>query len=483
MSDQACLPKNTGLFFNGEFHEGDALLLSRNPATGKEIIEVGGASAKTVDKVVEHASRAQPAWWKLDIRERVACIRKFIEKIEAHADDLAMLDALDSGNPYNGMQIDIKISLAVMDLFAGLATEIKGESFPGSGDRINFSVREPLGVVARIIPFNHPLMFGCIKSVAPLIAGNAVIIKPSEHTPLSALRIAELAGNLFPPGIFNVLNGARETGSALSQHSKVRNVSLVGSVPTGRAVLADASKAIKSVLLELGGKNPLIVCPGTDVDFAVATAVKGMNLTWTAGQSCGSTSRLMVHESLYNQVVDGVTEAFSRLKLGIPSDKQTEMGCLTTGPQFKKVKEYIQIGIAEGARMTTGGVPDESPHPNGYFVRPTVFSNVNPSMRIANEEIFGPVLSVIPWKSDDQALSIANSVDYGLTAGILSNDINQALRMSREVEAGYVWINNSSDHYPGVPFGGYKDSGLGREECLEELLAYTQVKAINIHLR
>jgi betaine-aldehyde dehydrogenase len=483
MSNQACLPKNTGLFFNGKFHKGDELLISRNPATGEDILEVGGASAETVDKVVGHASRAQPAWWKLDIRERVACVRKFIKEVETHADELATLDAIDSGNPYNGMQIDIKISLAVMDLFAGLATEIKGESFPGSGDRINFSVREPLGVVARIIPFNHPLMFGCIKSVAPLIAGNAVIIKPSEHTPLSALRIAELAGNLFPPGIFNVLNGGRETGSALSQHPKVRNVSLVGSVPTGKAVLADASMAIKSVLLELGGKNPLIVCPDTDVDFAVATAVKGMNLTWTAGQSCGSTSRLLVHESLYNNVVDGVTDAFSRLQLGIPSDKQTEMGCLTTGPQFKKVTEYIEIGVAEGARMTTGGLPSQSPHPEGYFVRPTVFSDVDPGMRIANEEIFGPVLSVIPWKTDDQVLKIANSVDYGLTAGILSNDINQALRMSREVQAGYVWINNSSDHYPGVPFGGYKDSGLGREECLEELLAYTQVKAINIHLR
>lgn len=483
MSDQACLPKNTGLFFNGEFHNGDGLLLSRNPANGEDILEVSSASAETVGKVVEHASRAQPAWWKLDIRERVACVRNLIKEIEAHGNELAILDAIDSGNPYNGMQIDIKISLAVMDLFAGLATEIKGESFPGSGDRLNFSVREPLGVVVRIIPFNHPLMFGCIKSVAPLIAGNAVIIKPSEHTPLSALRIAELAGNLFPPGIFNVLNGGRETGSALSQHPKVRNVSLVGSVPTGKAVLANASKTIKSVLLELGGKNPLIVCPDTDVNFAVETAVKGMNLTWTAGQSCGSTSRLLVHEDLYGDVVYGVTEAFSRIELGIPSDKQTEMGCLTTGPHFKKVKEYIEIGIAEGARMTTGGLPDQSPHPEGYFVRPTVFSDVDPGMRIANEEIFGPVLSVIPWKSDDQVLKIANSVDCGLTAGILSNDINQALRMSREVQAGYIWINNSSDHYPGVPFGGYKDSGLGREECLEELLAYTQIKAINIHLR
>ena len=313
--------------------------------------------------------------------------------------------------------------------------------------------------------------------------GNAVIIKPSEHTPLSALRIAELAGNLFPPGIFNVINGGRDTGSALSQHPKIRNVSLVGSVPTGKAVLADASKSIKSVLLELGGKNPLIVCPGTDIDFAVATAVKGMNLTWTAGQSCGSTSRLLVHRSLYDQAVEGVTEAFKSISLGIPELEDTEMGCLTTPPQYKKVTEYIDIGVREGATLTTGGTPTDSPHLDGYFVRPTVFANVNPNMRIAKEEIFGPVLSIIPWSEDSEAMKIANSVDYGLTAGILSNDINQALRMSLAVEAGYVWINNASDHYPGIPFGGYKDSGLGREECLEEMLAYTQTKAINIHIR
>ena len=483
MTEQSCVPKNTGVFYNGEFKNGDSLFLSRNPATGEEIAEISGASPAIVDKVVEHASKAQLSWSGLDIRERVACVRKFIRQIEEHGSELALLDAIDSGNPYKGMQIDVKISLAVMDLFAGLATEIKGTSFPGSKDCVNFSVREPLGVVTRIVPFNHPMMFTCIKSVAPLIAGNAVIIKPSEHTPLSALRIAELAGNLFPPGIFNVVNGGRDTGSALSQHPKVRSVSLVGSVPTGKAILADASTAIKSVLLELGGKNPLIVCPDTDVDFAVATAVKGMNLTWTAGQSCGSTSRLLVHESLYADVVEGVTEAFRQLKLGIPSHLQTEMGCLTTGPHFEKVKEYLTIGFEEGAKMTTGGIPDQSPNPEGYFIRPTVFTDVDPSMRIANEEIFGPVLSVIPWKSDEQVMEIANSVDYGLTAGILTDDINRALRMSRKIQAGYVWINNSSDHYPGVPFGGYKDSGLGREESLEELLAFTQVKAINIQLR
>ncbi len=483
MTDLSCLPENTGLFFNGEFQNGNSLLASKNPATGEILLEVSGASEETVDRAVTQAWNAQPAWAKTDIRERVACVRKFIDAIETNANNLATLDALDTGNPYRGMQIDVKISLAVMDLFAGLAPEIKGESFPGPGDRINFSVREPLGVVARIVPFNHPFMFACIKSVAPLIAGNAVVIKPSEHTPLSALRIAELAGNLFPPGIFNVLNGGRETGSALAQHPRVRNVSLVGSVPTGKAVLTDASSTIKSVLLELGGKNPLVICPDVDIDFAVATAVKGMNLTWTAGQSCGSTSRLLVHDSIYKDVVEGVTESFHELTLGIPSDHQTEMGCLTTKPHFEKVKEYLDIGQSEGAKMTTGGIPEHTPHPNGLFIRPTLFSDVSPDMKIANEEIFGPILSVLSWSTDNQVIDIANSVDFGLTAGILSNDINQALKMSKEIQAGYVWINNSSDHYPGVPFGGFKDSGLGREECLEEMLAYTQLKAINIHLR
>ena len=344
MTDLSCLPENTGLFFNGAFQNGERLLTSINPATGEMLMEVSGASEEIVNLAVTQASDAQPAWARADVRERVSCVRKFIDAIEENAQDLAILDSLDTGNPYQGMLIDVKISLAVMDLFAGLAPEIKGESFPGPGDRINFSVREPLGVVARIVPFNHPFMFACIKSVAPLIAGNAVVIKPSEHTPLSALRIAEIAGNFFPPGIFNVLNGGRETGSALAQHPKVRNVSLVGSVPTGKAVLADASCNVKSVLLELGGKNPLVICPEVDIDFAIATAVKGMNLSWTAGQSCGSTSRLLVHESIYKDVVEGVTEAFRGLTLGIPSDHETEMGCLTTKPHFEKVREYLDIG-------------------------------------------------------------------------------------------------------------------------------------------
>ena len=378
MTDLSCLPENTGLFFNGAFQNGERLLTSINPATGEMLMEVSGASEAVVNLAVTQASDAQPAWARADVRERVACVRKFIDAIEENAQDLATLDSLDTGNPYQGMLIDVKISLAVMDLFAGLAPEIKGESFPGPGDRINFSVREPLGVVARIVPFNHPFMFACIKSVAPLIAGNAVVIKPSEHTPLSALRIAEIAGNFFPPGIFNVLNGGRETGSALAQHPKVRNVSLVGSVPTGKAVLADASCTVKSVLLELGGKNPLVICPEVDIDFAIATAVKGMNLTWTAGQSCGSTSRLLVHESIYKDVVEGVTEAFRGLTLGIPSDHKTEMGCLTTKPHFEKVKEYSGIGVSEGAKMTTGGIPKNTPHPDGYFFRPTLFSDVSP---------------------------------------------------------------------------------------------------------
>ena len=475
---------NTGLFFNGEFRKGLGVpIQSRNPASQEILETIDQATPAQVDEAVRYAAEAQSMWSKIDIRQRVICIRKFIEKIEKHSNELAFLDALDSGNPFKGMQIDIKISLAVMDFFAGLAPEIKGETYPGSNDCLNISVREPLGVVARIIPFNHPLMFACIKSVAPLIAGNSVILKPSEHTPLSALRIAELVGDIFPPGTFNILNGDREIGSALAMHPRVNNVSLVGSGSTGKAVLADASKQIKSVLLELGGKNPLIICPEVDLNLAINTAVKGMNLEWTAGQSCGSTSRLLVHDSLYDEVVEGVSAAFSQISLGLPHDKNTQMGCLSTGGQYQKVNEYIKIGTAEGGVLTTGGVPLNSPHEDGYFIRPTVFSEVDPNMQIAREEIFGPVLSIIRWSKESEALRIANSVNFGLTAGILSPDLNLALRMARDVQAGYVWINNSSDHYPGVPFGGVKDSGLGREECLEEMLAYTQVKSINIQIR
>ena len=478
------LPTETGLFYDGGFHQDPAGTFdSFNPATGEFLATVTKASAGTVDHVVKRAADAQVGWAAMDVRERVACVRQFASAIEADAERLARIDALDSGNPYRGMAFDIRISLAVMDLFANLATEMKGETYPGGPSRLNLSIREPLGVVARIIPFNHPLMFACIKSVAPLIAGNAVIMKPSEFTPLSALRIAELASHIFPPGVFNVINGDRVAGSALSRHPMVRNVSLVGSVPTGRAVLADAATQVKSVLLELGGKNPLIVCEDTDVEYAVAQAVKGMNITWTAGQSCGSTSRLLVHASHYQAVLEGVTEAFAKLTLGMPFEASTEMGCITTPPQYAKVKQYLEIGRAEGAQMTTGGLPDAPPHAEGLLIRPTVFAGVTPEMRIAKEEIFGPVLSVMSWTDDAEVMSIANGLEYGLTAGILTNDINRALKMARQVQAGYVWVNNASDHYPGVPFGGYKDSGLGREECLEELLSYTQVKAINITIR
>lgn len=478
------LPKETGLFYGGDFHtNSQSTLNSLNPATGEHLLTVSQGSENIVDKVVKVATDAQSSWAALDIQERVYYIRRFMSAIQDSREALAILDSLDTGNPLTGMQLDIKISLAVMELFVGLAPAMKGETFPGSANRLNFTIREPLGVVARIIPFNHPLMFVCIKSVAPLIAGNTIIIKPSEATPLSSLRIAEIVAQIFPPGVFNIINGDKSVGSALARHPSVRNVSLVGSIETGEAVLRDASHSIKSTLLELGGKNPLIVCKDTDINFAAEQSVKGMNLTWTAGQSCGSTSRLLVHASHYDALVDEVTQRFEMIKLGMPVDAQTQMGCLTTLKQFNKVKNYLEIGRQEGGRMTTGGIPDHSPHPSGLFVMPTIFADVTPKMRVAREEIFGPVLSILKWQTESELLEIVNSLRYGLTAGVITNDINQGLRLTKKIEAGYVWINNSSDHYPGVPFGGYKSSGLGREECLEELLEFTQIKAINISIR
>lgn len=475
------MPANTGLFYDGGWHEGVSVMDVHAPATGKPLGQVAVADAAHLDRAVAAATRAQRQWRRTAPLERSRLMRQAAAIIREHKDELALLDALDSGNPLKGMLFDVELGATLMEFFAGLATEVKGETVPVGGARLNYVRREPLGVVARIVPFNHPLMFICAKMAAPLIAGNAVIMKPSEQTPLSALRVAELIGGLFPPGLFAVLNGDGALGAAMSSHPGIANVSVVGSAATGRAVMRQGADTLKRVTLELGGKNALIVFPDADLDKAVAGAVKGMNLGWTAGQSCGSTSRVFAHESVYDQVVAGLAAAFDRVELGDPASPDTEMGSLSTRPQYDKTMGYIDIARGEGARMVSGGpVPEDLA--GGLFVRPTLFADVTHDMRIAREEVFGPVLSVLKWSDYDRLIEMVNGVEYGLTASIWTRDLQTALRAVDDVEAGYVWVNNSSDHFLGAPFGGVKQSGIGREECLEELLAYTEAKNVNIAL-
>lgn len=485
MPHKKVLPKHFDLYYGGNWHgpQSGRYAEVTSPGSGAVLGRVAQAGADDVDAAVAAARQGYAEWRGVLPLERAKILRRIAELLRSHARDFALLDAADCGNPVREMVGDALIAAAQMDFFAGLVTEAKGSSVPMGPDAVNFSVREPLGVVAKIIPFNHPLMFCAGKAAAPLAAGNAVIVKPSEQAPLSALRFAELIADLLPPGVFNVLPGGRDAGAALAAHRGVDKIALIGSVPAGRAVMRAAAETVKPVMLELGGKNALIAYPDADPDEVAAGMVAGMNFTW-CGQSCGSTSRAFVHRAIYDAVVENVKRRCGAFKPGIPTDMDTSMGALASRAQFDRVLDYIAVGRNEGARLVCGGGPPSDPAlAKGYFIEPTVFADVTPSMRIATEEIFGPVLSVLPWSEEEAMLAHVNALDYGLTCSIWTRDLGTAHRTAMRVQAGFVWVNEVSKHFLGTPFGGHKQSGIGREECLEELLSYTQEKNIHINLK
>ncbi|MFI1164498.1 aldehyde dehydrogenase family protein [Streptomyces sp. NPDC020801] len=453
-----------------------------NPATGEIIARIPNATSDDVAAAVTAAGDAFGDWRRREPQERAAPLNALADAIEAEATELAMLDVLDNGSPIREMRNDAGIAAAQLRYFAGLVLQARGETIPTSFDRVNYTLRQPYGVVGRIVPFNHPLMFAASKMAAPLAAGNTVIVKPSEHTSLSALRLAELAHEIFPPGVVNVVTGYGTTaGDALVAHPDVRRLAFIGSPDTGRAIQARAAGVnVKTVTLELGGKNPLVIFPDADLDLAITAAVRGMNFTWQ-GQSCGSTSRLLVHRDVYADFIQRLATQIEALRSGAPDDPDTETGAIVNALQLDKVNRYVQIGKDEGARLVVGGNQlTGGDFAAGNFVRPALFADVRPDSRLAQEEIFGPVLAAMPFDDYEDALRIANSVRYGLTASVFTRDLATAHRFARDVEAGYVWVNDVSRHTPGTPFGGFKDSGVGREEDIEELLSYTQPK--NVHV-
>jgi acyl-CoA reductase-like NAD-dependent aldehyde dehydrogenase len=346
--------------------------------------------------------------------------------------------------------------------------------------------REPYGVVGRIIPYNHPILFAAAKLGAPLVTGNTLILKVPDQAPLSALLMAELLQEIFPPGVVNILSGTGAvTGDALVRHPEVKRIALIGSVETGQRVQAAAATAgVKHVSLELGGKNPMIVCEDADIDAVVEGAAFGMNCHWCQGQSCGSTTRLFLHESVHDEVLEKLTRRLQAIRIGHPLDAETEMGCLVSQAQYDKVTSYIDKGREDGARLVTGGGKPQDPAlQDGFFVEPTVFADVDMSMRIAREEIFGPVLSVLRWNDLDDVIAQANDVPYGLTGAVWTKDLQTALSVADRLDTGYVWVNGTGSHFLGAPFSGHKNSGTDSEEGIEELLSYTQSKTVNIALR
>jgi acyl-CoA reductase-like NAD-dependent aldehyde dehydrogenase len=472
------------MYIGGEFVASDSgeWMDSVNPATGEVHGRVPAGTVSDVDRAVKAAAAAQLDWGARSVWERGDLIRALAEEIKKRADDVVPLEAADTGNTIASLSNDIILASGYMKFVAGLGIEIKGESVPATAEHIHFTMRQPYGVVGRIVPFNHPFLFAGAHLGAPLIAGNTVVLKSPDQSPLSASVMAEIVNDILPPGVVNIVSGEGiVVGDAIVRHPQVPRIGFTGSVPTGMAIQRSAAEVgIKHITLELGGKNPFIAFPDADPDAVAKAAVAGMNFNWS-GQSCGSTSRLMLHESLHDEVLEKIEAAVSAIKVGDPLDYGSGMGPVNSEKHYQHVMGLIDSANQEGARLVTGGSrPEGAEFEKGFWVRPTVFADVTMDMKIGREEVFGPVLSVLKWKTVEEAIEMANCIDMGLTAAVWTNDIKVAMDTARKIESGLVWINGTGRHYMGTGFAGWKNSGLGREECLEEVLSYTQSKSIHI---
>jgi betaine-aldehyde dehydrogenase len=471
------------MFIGGGWVDADdgAVLESIDPSTEEPICVIPAAGAADVDRAVDAARDAAPAWAAMSWTERAGVVRALAHRIQDVAEELAKLDTHDAGLPLAGSRGDVRSAVAEMLYFAGLGGEAKGETLPTTPTRLAMTHREPYGVVGRIIPFNHPFKFAASKCTAALMAGNTVVLKPSEHTSLSALRLAALSEDLLPTGVLNVVTGPAATGAAIVEHPEVPRIAFTGGVPGGRAVLHAAAENIKHVTLELGGKNPMVVFDDTDPYRAAVGAVAGMNLCRSMGQSCQSNSRILVHRSLKEDFLAALTGLVGDLRVGDPGDETTDLGPLAFDEHYQRVLAYVESGRDEGARLLTGGGRPAG-LPRGFYLEPTVFADVEPTMRIASEEIFGPVVSVLDWEYEDEMIRLANGVDYGLTANVWTNDLQRAHRTARRLQAGTVWVNGDGHKPLGTPFGGFKHSGIGLEGSLEEVLSYTRSKSVVVNL-
>jgi len=454
------------------------------PATGKCIGSAARSGEADVAAAAAAASKGAREWRAMGQAERRQRMYAWASAIRERAAHLALVDAIDSGIPLRTMRAGILKGAEYVEYFAGLALEARGETIPATPGNLHYTVHEPYGVVGVVIPFNHPAYFSMSKTAPALAAGNAVILKPSELTPLTATLVAEAGAECLPPGVFNVVQGGADVGAAIVKHPDVARLHFTGGVPTGLAVqrMAAESGRVKRVSLELGGKNALIAFPDADPHEVAAAAFTGSNFTRNQGQSCGSTSRLLVHRDIAENVTALIREQVEKIRIGLPEDDETEMGSLVSVHHQQRVLAHINQGRAEGARLVTGGGPVSGELAAGAFVQPTVFDQVSPNMTIAREEIFGPVMCVMDWDNEATMRELVNATDYGLTAAIFTNDITTALRTASAIEAGYVWINGVETRWKGVPFGGQKNSGIGNEHSRAELETYLRLKAVNVML-
>jgi len=458
-----------------------------DPATEQPLAEVAAADREDVDRAVRAARRAFESgpWRRMTPSERGRALWKLADLIEAHGEEFAELETLDNGKPISVARVaDIPLVVDHFRYYAGWATKIEGETIPVSipGQRIlNYTLREPVGVVGQIIPWNFPLLMAAWKLGAALACGNTVVLKPAEQTPLSALRLGELLDQAgIPPGVVNIVTGFGETaGAAIAAHPDVDKVAFTGSTEVGHEIMRAAAGNLKRVSLELGGKSPNIVFADADLDAAVAGAAAA--IYFNHGQCCCAGSRLYVEQKVYDKMMPRLIEFSEKIKLGPGMDPHTEMGPLVSSEQFDRVNGYLSAGKKEGAKVATGG-GRPSKLSKGYFVAPTVFTDVTPDMRILREEIFGPVVCAVPFKDPEEVAREGNDTTYGLAAAVWTRDVEKAHRMAEVLKAGTVWINCYNMFDAASPFGGYKQSGFGREMGKAALELYTQIKSVWVNL-
>lgn len=456
-----------------------------DPSTGQVVAEIPDATRSDVAAAIEAARSAQPSWGALGVDGRARSFQRFGQLLQEHREELAMLDAIDSGNPVSAMRIDIDISMPYVNGWPQMARWLSGEVIPATPTGLHYTKFRPYGVVGRITAFNHPVMFAATRPLPALIAGNTIVLKPAPQTSLSTLALAKLFAEAFPAGVVNVLSGGAEPGDALVTDPGVKRIAFTGSVPTGLLIQRRAAESghVKHISLELGGKNAMVVFPDAEIDEVVDGAIYGMNFNVCQGQSCGSNSRVFVHRRIYNEFVSRAAEQLGAYRVGVAYDDQTDMGPLVSSQHLDRVSGFVERGVAAGATLVTGGDHPDGAPAGGYFMTPIVFADVAPEMEIAREEIFGPVMSVMPWDDLDQMLELANGVDLGLTASVWTHDLDIAHNVADRLDAGYVWVNDSTRHYFGTPFGGTKNSGVGREESRDELLSYMETKVVHTRLR
>jgi aldehyde dehydrogenase (NAD+) len=455
-----------------------------NPATEEVIAAVAAADTADVDAAASAARAALDGpWGKMSARERGRLVSRLAARLMEKADEVARLETLHNGKPISeSRQIEIPAAAECFEYFAGWADKVMGETIPVKGNYLTYTLREPVGVVAAIVPWNFPLLLAAWKVAPALACGNTVILKPASQTPLTALALVEIATEVgLPPGVLNVITGAGSTiGQALVEHPAIDKIAFTGDTSTGKSIMRSAADTLKKITLELGGKSPNIVLADADLDAALRGATVG--IFYGKGEVCAAGSRLLVDRTIKSEFIDKLAARTKKMVAGDPLDPKTRFGPVASKKQLETVMRYIEAGKAEGATLVAGGERTDIGTGKGYFVQPTVFADVKPDMTIAREEIFGPVLSAIEFADLDEAIATANDSPYGLAAGVWTRDIKKAHYVARKLQAGTVWINTYNIYDTAAPFGGYKQSGFGREMSGHALEHYTQVKSVWVDL-